>query len=118
MRYCHPGLLQISRELEESAYVCGSSWLSIFRKILIPLMMPALFGGWIWIFLVSFRELSLSIMLSGPTTPVVAVAIFELWGNGQVTEVGAFGTLLSLFLIVLSFGFQRLSRRYGVKHES
>ena len=43
---------------------------------------------WIWIFLVSFRELSLSIMLSGPTTPVVAVAIFELWGNGQVTEVG------------------------------
>lgn len=115
MRYCHPGLLQISQELEESAYICGASWFSTFKKILVPLMMPSLFGAWIWIFLVSFRELSLSIMLSGPTTPVVAVAIFELWGNGQVTEVGAFGTMLSILLIILSLGFQKLSMRYGVK---
>jgi len=115
MRYCHPGLLQISAELEESAYTSGASWFSTFRKILIPLMIPALFGGWIWIFLVSFRELSLSIMLSGPTTPVVAVSIFELWENGQVTEVGAFGMMLSILLILLSFGFEKFITRYGVK---
>ena len=115
MRYCHPGLLQISSELEECAYTSGASWFSTFKKILIPLMLPALFGGWIWIFLVSFRELSLSIMLSGPSTPVVAVAIFELWENGQVTEVGAFGVMLSGLLIVLSFGFEKFIARYGVK---
>jgi iron(III) transport system permease protein len=115
MRYCHPGLLQISAELEESAYTSGASWFSTFKKILIPLMIPALFGGWIWIFLVSFRELSLSIMLSGPTTPVVAVAIFELWENGQVTEVGAFGMMLSALLIILAFGFEKFISRYGIQ---
>lgn len=114
MRYCHPGLLQISSELEESASICGASWLTIFRKILMPLMLPALFGAWIWIFLVSFRELSLSIMLSGPTTPVVAVMIYELWENGQVTEVGAFGVMLSVLLMILSLIFQKFIRKHGI----
>ncbi len=114
MRYCHPGLLQISNELEESASICGASWLTTFRKILMPLMLPALFGAWIWIFLVSFRELSLSIMLSGPTTPVVAVMIYELWENGQVTEVGAFGVMLSVMLMLLSLIFQKFIKRHGI----
>ncbi len=116
MRYCHPGLLQISSELEESAYISGASWFVTFRKVLFPLMLPALFGAWIWIFLVSFRELSLSIMLSGPTTPVVAVYIFELWENGQVSEVGAFGILLSMGLMILSALFHKFVRAHGTEH--
>ena len=79
-------------------------------------MLPALFGAWIWIFLVSFRELSLSIMLSGPTTPVVAVYIFELWENGQVSEVGAFGILLSMGLMILSALFHKFVRAHGTEH--
>ena len=116
MRYCHPGLLQISSELEESAYISGASWTTTFRKVLFPLMLPALFGAWIWIFLVSFRELSLSIMLSGPTTPVVAVYIFELWENGQVSEVGAFGIMLSVGLMILSALFHKFVRAHGTEH--
>jgi iron(III) transport system permease protein len=115
MRYCHPGLLQISSELEESAYICGANWFTTFKKVLIPLMLPALFGAWIWIFLVSFRELSLSIMLSGPTTPVVAVSIFELWENGQVSEVGAFGVMLSGGLMLLSVIFHKFIKTRGVE---
>jgi len=115
MRYCHPGLLQISHELEESATVSGASWFAVFRKILLPLMMPAIFGGWIWIFLVSFRELSLSIMLVGPNTSMVAVAIYELWQSGQVNVLCAFGVMLSAFLIILSLGFQKFSKRYGIQ---
>lgn len=84
VRYCHPGLLQISRESEESAHMSGANCFSTIKKVVIPLMMPSIFAAWIWIFLVSFHELSLSIMLSGPTTPVAAVAIFELWNDGQV----------------------------------
>ena len=118
MRYCHPGLLQISQELEESAYVSGASWSRVFKKILIPLMMPALFGGWIWIFLVSFRELSLSIMLTGPKTAVVAVVIFELWENAQVPILGAFGVMLCLLLLILSLGFQKVSQKYGLKQST
>jgi iron(III) transport system permease protein len=114
MRYCHPGLLQISAELEECAFICGASWFTTFKKVLMPLMLPALFGAWIWIFLVSFRELSLSIMLSGPTTPVVAVSIFELWENGQVSEVGAFGVMLSLMLMTLSVLFHKFIKSRGV----
>ena len=115
MRYCHPGLLQISSELEECASICGASWFTTFKKVLIPLMLPALFGAWIWIFLVSFRELSLSIMLSGPTTPVVAVSIYELWENGQVSEVGAFGVMLSVGLMLLSVIFHKFIKTRGVE---
>src|SRR5262249_37480985 len=51
MRYVHPGLLQLHRELEESARMAGASWLSMTAKILVPLMSPALIAAWIWVFL-------------------------------------------------------------------
>ena len=88
--------------------------MSIYEKILILLMVPTLFGGWIWVFLISFRELLLSIMFRELTTLVLTVPIFELWKNRQVTEVGEFGFLALAVLIILSLGFQKFSQRYGI----
>jgi len=95
IRYCYPGLLQINKELEESAQMSGAPWGMVFRKIVIPLMMPSLFAGWIWVFLHSIRELSVAILLSHPGSEVISVAIFEMWENGQTTEIGAFSISLT-----------------------
>lgn len=115
MRYTYPGILQIHQELEESAQVAGASWLTIFRKILIPLMMPALFGAWVWVFLISIRELSMAVLLTGPRSQVVATTIFELWEDGQFTEMAAFSVVITSFFVMLTLIFQRLSRRWGVQ---
>jgi iron(III) transport system permease protein len=114
MRYSLPGILQIHQELEESSMVSGASWSATFRRIVVPLMMPALFGGWIWVFLISVRELSIAIMLSGPRSQVISVALFELWEDGQLTEMAAFAMVVTGGVTVLATLFHRVSQQYGV----
>lgn len=114
MRYNHPGMLQLHAELEESAEVSGAGFLTRIRRIVVPLMLPALAASFLYVFLVSIRELPMSLLLSGAGREVVSVAIFDLYQNGQVTELAAFCVLVAAAVTVLAIGFLALARRYGI----
>jgi iron(III) transport system permease protein len=115
IRYTHAGLLQLHRELEEAAYASGASWSNAMRRITLPLLTPSFLGGWVFVFLLSAKELSMSILLVSPQTPVVSVAIFELWENGQVGELAAFGVIWTLILVSVAIIYYLIARRYGVQ---
>jgi iron(III) transport system permease protein len=111
MRYAASGMLQIHRELEEAAAVCGASPLQRLRKIVAPLLAPALIAGWLFIFLMAARVLSLAILLAGPRSQTMAVAMFDLWGNGQGTELAALGLMWSLLMGLIAVVFYFIARR-------
>jgi iron(III) transport system permease protein len=115
IRYTHSGLLQLHKELEEAAYTAGASWSNCMRRIILPLVTPSFLGGWIFIFLLSAKELSMSVLLVSPQTPVVSVAIFELWENAQVGELAAFGVIWTVILISIAVIYYLFARRYGVQ---
>jgi iron(III) transport system permease protein len=115
IRYTHSGLLQLHRELEEAAYTSGASWSNCMRRIILPLLTPAFLGGWVFVFLLSAKELSMSILLVSPQTPVVSVAIYELWENGQVGELAAFSVIWSALLVSVAIAYYLIARRYGVQ---
>jgi iron(III) transport system permease protein len=98
MRYAHSGILQIHRELEEAAGASGASQWIILRRIVVPLLLPAIVSGWVFIFLLGANELSMAVLLSGPRTQVMAVAMFEQWSSGQSVEVFALGMVWTLFM--------------------
>ncbi len=85
------------------------------RRIVLPLITPSFLGGWIFIFLLSAKELSMSVLLVSPQTPVVSVAIFELWENAQVGELAAFGVIWSVILVSIAVVYYVFARRYGVQ---
>jgi iron(III) transport system permease protein len=115
IRYTHSGLLQLHRELEEAAYASGASWSNCMRRIILPLLTPSFLGGWVFVFLLSAKELSMSILLVSPQTPVVSVAIYELWENGQVGELAAFSIIWATILISVAIAYYLIARRYGVQ---
>lgn len=115
IRYTHSGLLQLHKELEEASYVSGASWISSMRRIILPLITPSFLGGWIFIFLLSAKELSMSVLLVSPQTPVVSVAIFELWENAQVGELAAFGVIWTAILVTVAILYYSFARRYGIQ---
>ncbi len=115
IRYTHSGLLQLHRELEEAAYTSGASWSNAMRRITLPLLTPSFLGGWVFVFLLSAKELSMSILLASPQTPVVSVAIFELWENGQVGELAAFGVIWTVILVSVAITYYLIARRYGIQ---
>jgi iron(III) transport system permease protein len=115
LRYNTTSMLQIHKELEESAQMSGASWFTTFRRIILPLLKPGLVAGFIYVMIVSIRELSSSILLYSPGTEVVSIVIWELWENGQYVELSALGVLFILALFVLVMVAQWLGKKFGVK---
>jgi iron(III) transport system permease protein len=115
LRYNTTSMLQIHKELEESAAMSGASWGTTFRRVILPLLKPGLVAGWIYVMIVSIRELSSSILLYSPGTEVLSITIWELWENGQYVELSALGVLFILALFVLVMLAQWLGKRFGVK---
>jgi len=111
MRYAHSGVMQIHRELEEAAGVAGAGQMLILRRIVLPLLVPALLSGWLFIFLIGANELSMSVLLAGPQTQVMAVAMLDQWSSGQSVEVFALGMCWSVFMTVCALVFYALARR-------
>lgn len=108
-------MIQISNELEEAAYVSGSSRLQTFWRITLPLLKPGLIAGFIYIVIVSFRELSSSILLYSSQSIVVSILIFDMWDGGQFSEVAALSIMLMLFLVCAVSLANRLGSLFGVQ---
>ena len=108
-------MLQIHKELDESAAMSGASWGTTFRRIILPLLKPGLVAGWIYVMIVSIRELSTSILLYSPDTRVVSIVIWELWENGQYVELSALGVMFILSLFVLVLLARWAGQKYGIK---
>jgi iron(III) transport system permease protein len=115
LRFNTTSMLQIHKELEESAAMSGASWFTAFWRIVLPLLKPGMVAGWIYIMIVSIRELSSSILLYSPGTEVISIIIWELWENGQYVELSALGVLFILMLFVLVMISQAIGRKFGIK---
>ena len=79
-----------------------------FRLILFPLLRPGLLAGAIYIFIVSFRELSSSAVLTGPNNTVMAVLILELQESGRYPQVAALSVLMVVAMGALVIALRRL----------
>ena len=115
IRFSHSALLSLHKELEEGAMVSGASWFQMMRQVVVPLIMPALLAGWIYIFLITFRELSIALLLYSPGSQVVAVKIWELWENGHIGELAAFSLVIALGTVVVGSIFLKLAQRHGLQ---
>lgn len=115
LRYNTTTMLQIHKELEESAAMSGASWGTTFRRVILPLLKPGLVAGWIYVMIVSIRELSSSILLYSPGTEVISIVVWELWENGQYVELSALGVLFILALFFLVMLAQWIGSKFGIK---
>ena len=105
LRYAQLGVIQIHPELEEAASMGGAGQGSIFFRIILPLLVPALVSCWLFVFLLAVRAMSLVLLLSGPEAQVMAVTLFDLWNNGQINELAALGCVWMLIMTFFSIAF-------------
>ncbi|MGH8326263.1 MAG: ABC transporter permease, partial [Steroidobacteraceae bacterium] len=84
-------LRQQHPELEEAARVSGASWMATMRRVTLPLAGPALYATWLLLFLIDMQEVSSAILLYSSRSIVLPVAIFDLWQNGNPSDVAALG---------------------------
>lgn len=117
MRTNSAAMVQIHRELEEAGQTAGASWWTTFTRITLPLLRPGLLAGWIYIFVVSIRELSASIFLISPENIVLSVLIFDLFESGQAKSVAALGVMLILGLLGVVAIVNKISGQFGIRSQ-
>lgn len=108
VRTATAGLAQVDVELEEAGAMSGAGWFRRMRKIALPLVLPTLFGGFLYAALLSVRELAGSIMVYTVDTRLFSILIFDYWQNGQLGLLSAASVLVVIVLLAFVFVMKKL----------
>ena len=108
-RITNAALLQVGRELEESAQVCGARRLGTMWWVVAPLVRSSLVFGGLWTGLLVFREVSMPLMLAGPENQVLSVRIWAKWESGGLNEASALGVVMVLVMSAIILLTQHLT---------
>jgi iron(III) transport system permease protein len=93
--------LQIHRELEEAAWVCGKGLLGTIRTIMLPLARPGVIAAMTLLFILAIRELGSSLFLYTSDTTVMAVLLLDYYEGGNTGKAAAFSLVQTVLLGVL-----------------
>ncbi|OGP04458.1 MAG: hypothetical protein A2Z91_00625 [Deltaproteobacteria bacterium GWA2_38_16] len=108
-------LEQIDSTLEESGRMCGASWLKVFATILVPILKPTLIASFFLIFMPTFCELTMSILLVGPKTETVGTLLFNLQSYDDPQSAAVLATLIICVILTANFMVKKITRgAYGV----
>ena len=102
--------LQIHRELEEAAWVCGKGVLGTIASVVLPLARPGVIASMTLLFVLSIRELGSSLFLYTSDTMVMSVLLLDYYEGGNIGKTAAFSLVQTVLLGVLIGGANWLAR--------
>lgn len=110
-------LQQIDPSIEEASNILGADAQYTFRKVTLPLIMPALLAGLIFSFTRHMTSLSAIIFLVSPRWRIVTASILSEWEQGGVSIAAAYSTVIIFFVLaaigILSLVTKRIFRERG-----
>jgi len=107
-------LIQIHHELDEAAHVSGAGTAGVLRSVLVPLLAPSMLYAWIWIALLTYRELTLPVVLASSTNLPFSVLV---WGYVQSSSYGrasAAALMMLVLMVPFLFVYWMIARRVGM----
>ena len=113
-RVYNSAMVQLHRELDEAGYVFGLGTLGVVWYIMCPLLMPTLLYSWLWMALLTYRELTMAALLVTANNVTLPVFIWGIWRNDSLNQAAAMSLLIVLMispLVILYFivGRKRLT---------
>lgn len=98
-------LVSFDKNIFEAAKDLGANDWKIFRRIILPLLWPALFAGWLLSFTLSLDDVIISYFVAGPEFEILPLRIYSMVRSGIKPEINALCSVLfcvTLALIVMS----------------
>jgi len=95
-----PHLIEAARDL-------GATEFQTFRRVILPLLAPAVVAGWLLSFTLSMDDVMVSFFVTGPSFEILPLKIYSMVRLGVTPEINALctimlGVTLSMILIAQS----------------
>ena len=111
-----PAIRQMDGTLEDAGRVCGSGALQVFRRITLPLLVPAILTGTILGFIRGLEAFEVEQLLGAPERIYVySTHVYALvnWEPPRFGEAMALSTLVLFALLVLALIYQRYTAAHS-----
>lgn len=100
----------VSSEMEEAASILGSGWLHTIRRVTLPLVLPAIMGGAIIVFLDTIALFGTPAIIALPARiPVLTLVLWQYFEFPIRVEVAAAYAIPLIVVTLALFSFQRLA---------
>lgn len=113
-RTMNSSLIQIHPELEEAVQTSGASKVVALRKVIVPLITPALSYCFIWPLLHSYKEVTLPLFLISPRNIVLSTAVWTQWGQSRYDVATACSVIMmgvmAVFIVIALRVFPQIRR--------
>jgi sulfate transport system permease protein len=113
VRTVQPVLVEFDREMEEAAASLGASRSTVFRRIVLPNLLPAIAAGTALSFARAISEFGATVLISGNIpfrTEVAAVQIFSQIESDNTVAAAAVSTVLLIVALVILGLLETLQR--------
>jgi putrescine transport system permease protein len=108
-------LAGFDESLEEAAMDLGARPVTVFLRITLPLIVPAVVSGWLLAFTISWDDVVVSQFVAGPSSTTLPMVIFSKVRLGVSPDVNALATLMVLIvalgIVISSIWMHALTRR-------
>jgi spermidine/putrescine transport system permease protein len=99
------------RNLLEAAQDLGARESAIFRRIILPMLIPSIAASWLLSFTLSLDDVIISSFVTGPGFEILPIRVFSMVKVGVSPEVNVIATLLMLVSLLAVIIVSLLLRR-------
>lgn len=107
-------ILQVDKDLEDSAVMSGASRPKAVTRVTLPLMRIGITSTFLLLLMLGMRELTVPLFLFTTDTRLLSIVIFDNFENGVLQSSAAISLIYCVIIFVLAW----LAQRYGAKERS
>ena len=101
-------LQRFDMRLEEAALIHGASRWRAFRRVTLPVIMPGVYAGGLYAFMVSFGDVPIAIFLTAPGFATYPVELFTALENDFDPSIMASASMVIILCLILLLAVQKL----------
>jgi iron(III) transport system permease protein len=97
----YPTLSQISEALDNAGRAAGAGWLTVSRRIVLPLIRPAVFTAFVLMFVSILNDYDPAVFLVRPGNEIIGVTMLASFAQGATGPVAALASIQVAITIVV-----------------
>ncbi len=102
-------LIQLGSDLEEASKVCGATWFDTFRRVILPLIMPAMITVALVGFISAARDISTVVLLGSGKSRTLSLLMLDFAAGAEFEKA----TVVAVIIVGLVVGAALCARALG-----